>query len=277
MKTKINKLGAFTMAASSLIVLSGAHVFAADDIAAGPITANRTTDAQVKFVEDSTKTEPLDPINPDPDKPIKPADSLNLDKAYEEGTGSNGPLSLDYASVLNFGEQKISVKNEVYHASPQLLFKEDGKTIDTENKRPNYAQLTDKRGGEKGWTLSVKQNGQFKSAKNNKELTGAEISFKNGHIVSMSSSKEPSTVKSEFKLNPDGNGAVENVMAASTGEGFGTWTYLFGDLDTMGNSIELSVPGATAKEADTYKTSLTWTMSDVPTNDDKTDEKKDVE
>lgn len=256
------KLGAFTILLGSLGMIGGNHVFAE----AGTLPANRNTDAQVKFIEDDSKTEPVNPLDPDPEKPVKPVDPTNPDKPYEPGTGTNGPLSLDYASVLDFGQQKISVNNEIYYAKPQKLFQDDGKTIDPSSAKPNYAQVTDKRGGEKGWSLNVKQNGQFKSVKKDKELVGAEITFKNGTAKSISTSQKPRTVKETFTLKTDGLGSEDKVMAAAEGEGFGTWVYNFGDDSNMDKSIELSVPGSTAKEADVYKTSLTWTLSDTPEN-----------
>ncbi|TFI65608.1 cell surface protein [Carnobacterium divergens] len=244
----------------STLLLSGVgHVSAAP----GPIPANRDTNAQVKFIEDESPTDPTDPTDPDPTDPVKPVDPTDPEKPVEPGT--NGPLSLDYASSLDFGEQLISNKTQSYFAKPQFLRGSDGK-IDTENPIPNYAQVTDKRGGEKGWALSVKQNGQFKSVKESRELVGAEITFKNGEVASASSSKAPSAVKKSFSLKADGTGVAENVMAASKGEGFGTWVYRSGDVSTMAESIELSVPGATVKDADTYKTTLTWTLTDVPDN-----------
>lgn len=222
-----------------------------------------STEVQIKFIEDSSSTNPVNPTNPDPESPIQPVNPLDPDKPIEPGT--SGPLSLDYVSILDFGEQLISVKDQVYFAKPQYMFKEDG-TIDKDNPLPNYAQVTDKRGGEKGWSLSVKQNGQFKSVKNNKELTGAEITFKNAKVLSNSNSKTPSSVKNSFSLTSDGTGVSENVMSASEGEGFGTWIYSFGDDSTKNNSIELSVPGSTPKESDVYTTSLTWSLTDIPSN-----------
>lgn len=244
---------------SSTLLLGATQALAAP----GLLPANRETDAQVKFIEDDSPTDPTDPTNPDPEKPVKPVDPTDPEKPIEPGT--NGPLSLDYASILDFGEQLISVKDQVYFAKPQLLFGEDGK-VDTANPVPNYAQVTDKRGGEKGWSLSVKQNGQFKALKSGRELTGAEITFKNAEVDSISTSKAPSIVKTSFSLASDGTGVAENVMAAAKGEGFGTWVYRFGNELTKDNSIELSVPGATAKDVDTYKTTLTWTLTDIPEN-----------
>jgi hypothetical protein len=114
--------------------------------------------------------------------------------------------------------------------------------------------------------LSVKQNGQFKSVKEGKELVGAEVTFKNGQVASVSNSKIPSVVKTSFSLKNDGTGVAENIMSAAAGEGFGTWVYRAGDVSNMAESIALSVPGSSVKDADTYKTTLTWTLTDTPAN-----------
>ena len=53
-------------------------------------------------------------------------------------------------------------------------------------------------------------------------------------------------------------------MAAKAGEGAGTQIYRAGDDATKASSIRLSVPGKTIKYQDTYTTSLTWTLTDVP-------------
>ena len=37
--------------------------------------------------------------------------------------------------------------------------------FDPATARPNYVQITDKRGNNGGWSLSVKQEGQFKNDK----------------------------------------------------------------------------------------------------------------
>ncbi len=259
-KMKSLKLATVGTLLFSTIVISGVGSVSA---APGPIPANRDTNAQVKFIEDESPTDPTDPTDPDPEKPVDPVDPTDPEKPVDPGT--NGPLSLDYASSLDFGEQLISTKNQTYFAKPQYLRGEDGKP-DLKNPVPNYAQVTDKRGGEKGWSLSVKQNGQFKSVKEGKELVGAEVTFKNGQVASVSNSKIPSVVKTSFSLKNDGTGVAENIMSAAAGEGFGTWVYRAGDVSNMAESIALSVPGSSVKDADTYKTTLTWTLTDTPAN-----------
>ncbi|MDT1939462.1 MULTISPECIES: WxL domain-containing protein [Carnobacterium] len=244
----MKKTTLITTSALALATLVGTSVTAL--AAPGEIPANYDSNAVVKFVPDDTITPPVDPT--DPTNPVEP-----IDPADPEGPnpGTNGPLSIDFASSFYFGENKITSKDMIYNAAPQEL--KDGST------RPNYAQVTDNRGGAKGWKLQVKQNGQFKTTKG-EELTGAMMSFTNGQSASESTSPVPSIVKGSFDLTTNGNGAVEDIMAAKVGEGAGTWVYRFGDDATKAESVTLFVPGKTTKMADTYSTKLTWTLTDVP-------------
>ena len=50
----------------------------------------------------------MDPEDKDGKDPVTPIDPVNPDKPVDEG--STGPLTLDYASSLNFGENIISTK-----------------------------------------------------------------------------------------------------------------------------------------------------------------------
>ncbi len=206
-KMKSLKLATVGTLLFSTIVISGVGSVSA---APGPIPANRDTNAQVKFIEDESPTDPTDPTDPDPEKPVDPVDPTDPEKPVDPGT--NGPLSLDYASSLDFGEQLISTKNQTYFAKPQYLRGE------------------------------------------------------NGQVASVSNSKTPSVVKTSFSLKNDGTGVAENIMSAAAGEGFGTWVYRAGDVSNMAESIALSVPGSSVKDADTYKTTLTWTLTDTPAN-----------
>lgn len=244
----MKKTTLITTSALTLATLVGTSVTVL--AAPGEIPANYDSNAVVKFIPDDSTTPPVDPINPV--DPVSPVDPTNPDGP---NPGTNGPLSIDFASSFYFGENKITSKDKVYNATPQEL--SDGST------RPNYAQVTDNRGGAKGWKLQVKQNGQFKTTAG-EELTGAMMSFKNGQSASESTSPVPSVVKDSFDLTTDGTGAVEDIMAATAGEGAGTWVYRFGDDVTKSESVTLSVPGKTTKMADAYSTSLTWTLTDVP-------------
>ncbi|MEG1045970.1 WxL domain-containing protein [Carnobacterium sp.] len=241
---KMTKLVTSGAVLISVIALGSATVSAAT---AGTKPSNGT----VKFITDTDITNPVDPL--DPEKPVTPVDPVDPEKPVDPGTA--GPLSIDFASPLYFGEQKISTVDKVYTADAQPL--SDSTT------RPNYVQVTDKRGGEQGWTLQVKQDGQFATADDN-ELVGASITFANGEAITDSASAIPSILTTGFSLVPDGTGAAQVVMAAKAGEGAGTQIYRAGDDATKASSISLSVPGKTIKYQDTYTTSLTWTLTDVP-------------
>ena len=131
---KMTKLVTTATVAVSTLVLGGAIASA----------ATYSTGGTVKFVTDTEITTPVDPL--DPGEEVTPVDPTDPEKPIKPGTP--GPLSIDFASPLYFGEQKISTVDKVYTADAQPL--SDSTT------RPNYVQVTDKRGGEQGWTLQVK-------------------------------------------------------------------------------------------------------------------------
>lgn len=235
------------------VILSGGTTFAAEE-------KTRDTDAYIKFKD--SDGEIVDPVDPtDPEIPVTPINPVDPTKPIKPGT--KGPLSLDYASELFFNEVPMSSKDKDYFAETITVSNIEG----TAKKRqvPLYAQITDDRGTAKGWTLSVKQNGQFKT-KSGDQLTGAEIKFLNGQIGTISESTMPGFVKkNETILNSDTAEASTKVMGAVDGEGSGTYVYRFGKDEAEGaKSVKLSVPGKTVKKKEAYTTTLTWTISDAP-------------
>lgn len=226
-------------------------------------TASYNTNGAVTFTANTDPTKPVDPL--DPENPVTPTDPTDPTKP---DPGTAGPLSIDFASSLQFGEQKITSTTEEYSAQTQKYTTKDG--VATEG--PNYAQITDNRGTETGWTLKVKQNGQF-SNPDGKELTGAKITLNNGNVVTNSSSASP-TGNSSIVLTPastdpesENYGAESIVMSAQNGQGAGTYLYAWGsDQASAADSIKLEVPGSTTKYATQYTTTFTWTLSDIPTN-----------
>lgn len=258
MSTNLKALGVATTMLTGF-VLGGSVTAYADE----PESKSYNSNAIIQFeaATDITKpTNPTDPGEKDKDGEIVnpgPEDPTTPDKKPEQGTA--GPLSIDYASSLDFDIQKITSTDQFYKAKPQKFSNR------TKPEGPNYVQVTDGRGSDAGWTLQVKQNSQFKSTKD-KVLTGAEIRFKNGQVNTASASPKPSIVRPSFELkfNEDGTGVAQNIMSAKTDEGSGTYVLAFGDDDSAKNSIELFVPGSTTKYADKYTTSITWTLTDVP-------------
>lgn len=256
------KLGTVSALLISTMVLGG-EIFAAE--------VSLNSNAVVEFEENTDQTNPVNPL--DPDKPVLPIDTIDPDGEITEGTA--GPLSIDFISSLNFGKQKISSVDQTYFAKPQLVIDIDGNNdeevplidIDGNNEEevPLFAQITDNRGTLGGWSLSVKQNGQFNNGDaTHGELVGAKIEFLNGEVAS-SSVTMPSFVNSPIDVTADGEGASTVVMAASEGEGSGTFVYRLGNESSLEESVKLSVPGSTVKMKDAmYRTTLTWTLNDVP-------------
>lgn len=196
--------------------------------------------------------EPSTPQDPDTNNPVEPTDP-------EVTPPTSGPLSIDYISTLHFGTQKISGNDEVYYAQMDKL--KDTKTGETVEK-PNYVQVTDNRGSNAGWKLTVVQDGQFKNGES--ELKGATLQFKSPTMKSSKKSDANTPAASEMTLNPDGKTSVDAITAKAN-QGMGTWFDTFGtDVEAAAKSISLSVPGDTAKTEGKYSTSLTWTLTDTP-------------
>lgn len=262
-----------TMSSASILLalsIGGQVALAAEEAPATPKEYN--SNAIVEFTPDTGINDPVDPIDPDPNDPVKPFDPTTPDN--KPGAGTTGPLSIDFASSIDFGLNKITSKDVTYYATPQYYWSADESGADLSTARPNYVQISDKRGTNAGWTLTVRQNGQFKNAETqNKELNSAEIKFVQGTPASASLAMGvPNTY--EVALKPTGESS--KVMGARATVGAGTWVNAFGsveDVDIDGTltqkntGISLSIPSTTPIDAVKYTTSLTWSLSEVPDNE----------
>lgn len=246
----------------STLVLSNVAVSAAE----GDETRVYGSNGVVEFIANDEPTDPVDPENPDPSNPVEP-----IDPTDPEGPnpGTDGPLSIDYASSLHFGVNKITNADQTYFADAQEF---NGELAG--QSRGNYVQISDHRGTVAGWTLTVAQTGgQFesKTAKQFKILTGSLITFGDAKPDSNAKDAPAPTAVQSFEL--DSEGASSLVMSAKDGQGAGTWVDYFGESEVMtingqevnkNKAVTLDVPGSTPKEATVYKTSLTWTLTDAP-------------
>jgi len=257
----------FSVLALSVLALTslGSQVFADDT------GATYDSKGMVQFIPSTDPTDPVDPTNPDPSNPVKPIDPSDPNGEPEPGT--KGPLSIDYASTLDFGLNEISNHDETYFARAQHY--SDG-TKDT----PNFVQISDNRGTNSGWTLTVAEKGQLTATTDtlNKVLTGSEIKLTlptvNSNAVGVTAPDPAATIT----LNPDGSQAL--VMAAKSGAGAGTWSDHWGSIESVpttdadGNTknenvtkaVTLTVPGSTPKDAVKYQTTLNWVLTDTPAN-----------
>lgn len=219
------------------------------------------TDGQVGFYEGSDiVTPPVDPNNPDPNLPVDPQNPDGTKPA----PGTAGPLSIDFASSFDFGINPISNKDQTYFAKAQSYF-------NSETKSPNYVQVTDNRGNLAGWTLSVVENGQLHNETLEKypTLVGSTLSLTNPISASLSNALPPAS-QAVIDLIPD----TEAIIAiAANGTGAGTWVIRWGEQESLQTpdtgivtpDVKLFVPGTTGKEEGTYTTTLTWSLSSLPT------------
>lgn len=205
------------------------------------------------------KEEPVLPVDPlDPEVEVDPENKPDLPE-------DQGPLSIDFASTFNFGSQVISAQEKTYYAKPQRLLNEDG-TVNEDEERPNYIQISDRRpeNDRNGWQLAVTQNGQFETA-DEEPLLGARLSFTNQALATAQGGILPELQQTNpLTLVPD----VKRVLVMAQGEeGTGTWIYRFGNQETAGESIGLTVPQGANPQAAHYRTTLTWELSAVPGNE----------
>ncbi|MGX6962979.1 WxL domain-containing protein [Vagococcus xieshaowenii] len=257
------------------------------------------TNAAVGFEANDEPAPPVDPENPDPTEPIDPVDPIKPTDPEQPGpTPTVGPLSIDFASTLYFGNQKISTADETYFAAAQLSKNSD----ETFDETTNYVQITDSRGLTEGrWELRVSQPSAFISDESKQELSSAKIYFTDIALVS----QEGNTSKYPV-LNNDGffleSGSTEIVATANeANQGLGTWVTRFGSKGTLveneeGKEVEiagktvtvkgkyaeqttklspqvrLEVPGAANKVAELYSTKIIWTLSDTPDNGEENTE-----
>lgn len=252
--------------------IGGTAVAKADEVK-GSYDAN----AVINFIPNNEPTLPVDPEEPGGGG-VTPIDPIDPTAPIEPGTA--GPLSIDFASSLNFGTQKISSTNETYYAYSQQVTNEQGVT----SNKPNYVQVTDNRGTAAGWTLSVKQVGDLTTTDNvkNKTLPGAAITLDGMTATSTTTDTLKPTVTDSVTLVPN---SAEVVTTAPVNGGEGTWVTRFGSSQTLfddtaalsddgtttetinkNKNVSLVVPGAIAKSAANYQAVLTWSLSDVPGN-----------
>ena len=222
--------------------------------------ASFQTPNEITFKANLEPTPPTDPISPDPNQPVKPQ---NPDGS-KPAPGTDGPLSLDFVSVFDFGQHPISNQDQIYYAKAQRYF-------GSEKTTPDYLQLSDHRGTLAGWSLRVKQNQALTNpkAKRYKVLNGATLSLQDAELLALSDA-DPPEIAEKIELTP---GSEQRLATAKTGSGAGTWLIRWGSAqqlfeenqDTFTKSIQLFIPGKTGKAAGNYSTSFTWSLSNLPT------------
>lgn len=166
---------------------------------------------------------------------------------------TQGAITLDTTklpSTLNFGSTEIKYTADVDQIATDNVGQTPTPTTTT-------VEVTDNRGDNtKGWKLELGQANQFISAKGKKELDGAQFNITTSDVTNVGGvTPTDGQIKQTFSLTPGEKNAV-TLLAAKKGEGDGISTMKITKYD-------LNVPGTSHKESDTYKSSLTWTLSDT--------------
>ncbi|MGX7243468.1 WxL domain-containing protein [Enterococcus quebecensis] len=226
-----------------------------------------TTNAKVSFKADDqgdgSSTDPTDPegggITPDPG----------------EGTSTKGPLRFDFVPNLSFGEQKISGGDKTYHP---LMVK--ATTIATGEKPaapkyvPHYVQVTDNRGTNEGWNVTVSRT-DFKTPDETDEVLGATLTLANGNIkgnLDADASLVPTIPTKDGKAEVITiSDTASNVMTAAANKGMGSWVTSYGSeagtsATDVNTNITLAVPAKSKKYAKAYTSTITWTLASTPTS-----------
>lgn len=248
---------------TALLSATTLSVFAEEPAAGGALESYGT----ITYEASEDPTDPMDPN--DPGTIVDPDDG-------EDPTA--GPLSIDFVSNFRFGTQEITSVDKTYNAAPQILWKLDeaGDRIAEEDGgklvRPNYVQVTDNRGTEAGWELTVQQTTKFAATDDSaKTLEGTEISIPTVGYDTVSEDSEIAAAGIAASITLGYGEAAEKVMTAAKDEGAGTHIAKLGDLtgeegEEM-STVTLTVPGSITKYATEYETEITWTLTAAPANE----------
>ncbi|WP_269924507.1 WxL domain-containing protein [Enterococcus innesii] len=220
------------------------------------VMGNSDVVIQAVYVEEPKTTVPVNPTDPlAPEIEVNPENKPDLPE-------DQGPLSIDFISAFSFGTQAISVNEQIYFGKTQRLLNGDGTLNETEE-RPNYIQISDRRPENErhGWQLAVTQKEQFRGEED-QELFGASLSLLNQQIITAQGGTAPELQSVPCVLLIPGN--RRTLLKATENDGTGTWIYRFGDADTQGESVSLTVPKGSTPESTTYSATLVWELSAVP-------------
>lgn len=243
-----------------VLTVALASVVLGQQAQAAPVS-NPSTKGEVEFMKDDNGG--ITPTDPDPDPevvtPIEPG----------ETPLPGGALRFDYVPQISFGKNYIEA-DQTSVFGKFLLVTPKGTT--NQVVRPTFVEVTDVRGGTQGWSVSVANDGIFKS-ETGSEFSGAVIGL--AKPTKYSRSGQNAETGLEVNAVTLGNGQSVEIMKADHAkeQGYGKWQVVYGseevsvkgDDETDRNpAVKLQIPkGKIIKAAETYKTTLVWTLADA--------------
>ncbi|MBC1985955.1 WxL domain-containing protein [Listeria sp. FSL L7-0478] len=252
------------------------------DFASAATSVTKDSKGIVKFDKSTTpdptpvNPDPVDPnpVIPDPTDPPIGTDGLWILAVSDWDFGTHNVSTLSSGSLdVHAADDTISTYVDTNGNGQQDL---PGEVTVAKDVTP-YAQISDVRGTNTGWTLSV-TGSEFKdSSTPAKTIPGATLTIPKSTVDSATSTAQPPTGYDNVTISMTGGAAVP-VMAAkdkqtatptnfSDDEGMGTWTDSFGSAAVSANNTskpKLSIPQNVVVADGTYESTLTWTLSDTP-------------
>ncbi|MDF0479204.1 WxL domain-containing protein [Vagococcus sp. PNs007] len=170
---------------------------------------------------------------------------------------TSGPLMINIAPNFDFGDHEIKV-GAMSLENESVITSKDANVNYT-----SYVQVTDVRGGQKGWTLSLDTTA-LTDGKDSLDGTFIKVNEKRivGNVEGLEASA-PTAIAEQIEFNKTG----QTIMTADAQKGGGTWSMVFGKEDiqkTETNSgLTLEIPATDSvklAEAD-YTSTLTWNLT----------------
>ncbi|EDO0979100.1 WxL domain-containing protein [Listeria monocytogenes] len=252
------------------------------DFASAATSVTKDSKGIVKF--DKSTTPDPDPVNPDPvdSDPVIPdptdppvgTDGLWILAVSDWDFGTHNVSSLSSGALnVHAADDTISTYVDANGNGQQDL---PGEVSVTKKVTP-YAQISDVRGTNTGWTLSVTGSAFKDSSTPAKTIPGAELTIPKSTVSSATSTAQAPTGYDSVTISMTGGAAVP-VMAAkdmqtatptnfNDDQGMGTWTDSFGSQAVSATDTskpKLSIPKNVVVADGTYQSTLTWTLSDTP-------------
>ncbi|EGC0411136.1 WxL domain-containing protein [Listeria monocytogenes] len=252
------------------------------DFASAATSVTKDSKGIVKF--DKSTTPDPDPVNPDPvdPDPVIPdptdpplgTDGLWILAVSDWDFGTHNVSSLSSGALnVHAADDTISTYVDANGNGQQDL---PGEVSVTKKVTP-YAQISDVRGTNTGWTLSVTGSAFKDSSTPAKTIPGAELTIPKSTVSSATSTAQAPIGYDSVTISMTGGAAVP-VMAAkdmqtatptnfNDDQGMGTWTDSFGSQAVSATDTskpKLSIPKNVVVADGTYQSTLTWTLSDTP-------------
>ncbi|MEI5993965.1 WxL domain-containing protein [Candidatus Enterococcus mansonii] len=247
-----------------------------------PAAAETSTETTLEFI-------PNDANGGNPVIPGKgPDEKARIYPETTDGSYTNGALRIEHIPSIRFGQQKISSKIEYYQA---LWTMGTVGEEETKVKIPTFAQVTDERGIQSSWKLTVYQEKAFQNTKNEKNvLENTRIEIHEGQLFNTVEPDASVLVSGVLGLSPakpvdipvgakgnalqvmatkegkDTDGSKTSVVFASPTDYDNEATFYAKEKqETLLNDhggLKLRTPGKDKKEKATYSANLVWTLTD---------------